>query len=780
MVDCPLYGKDDTHGIVGVVEHDDERVRVYIRDGENVSEHLEYVYPVIFTTDSGLELARAEIPAARANVVSLNGTNEYRNLLVFNSIGTFRRARRMFYRQGAAREFFAYASVADQYLMQTGRTMFKGMAPNSIRRMQLDIEAYAPGRFPQPDRDPVIIISLMDNAGWKRVLFIPPPGGRINDGPAHWERCEDERDMLERLVKYIHRRDPDVIEGHNIFSFDLPYLQARAEAHEVNFAIGRDNKAPRTYKSEKKFAERDVEYTNFLVGGRSVIDTMFLAIDWDVYKRSLPGYGLKDIARHIGAATDDRTYIAGDDIAGVWETHPEKLLDYALDDVIETKALSDRFGASVFYLTQMMPIRYQQVHLRGKAYVIQSLFVREYLRKRTALPLPEDAAQKHGGYTDIFQRGIFDDLLYADVSSLYPSIMLQYNVEPPKDELRVFRYLLERLTELRLDTKAEMKTCGPDRKEELDARQSAYKIIINSFYGGLGAGSKWLFSCVEEADRVAKTGQALLKRMIQLVELAGGDVVECDTDGVIFVAPEGIDAAGPEGAAFVRDISQRMPEGINVDLEGYFPRMLSLKKKNYALMDTSGNITIKGSALKSRGIEPFLISYMSDVIAALMDRDIRRVGEIHEAAKRGVVLQTYRPQELAKTATLKVSIEEYKRKVADGGNRAAQYEIAVRMRDLGHDIGKGSRISWIIAGERSPSRVRAYVDGVPLQLFERGTANVAYYLRRIQDTAGRFAAFFDAADFNIVFDKTPPKFTADMFGHERNLRHITTKNTRLR
>ncbi len=115
----------------------------------------------------------------------------------------------------------------------------------------------------------------------------------------------------------------------------------------------------------------------------------------------------------------------------------------------------------------------------------------------------------------MFVTGVVGPIAYADVESLYPSIMLQYGVQPAGDALGLFPRLLRTLTDLRFTTKAAAKdTDDRDEKGELDARQTAYKNIINSFYGNLGFQFA-LFNDFAEADRVAVTGQKLLRQIMQ-------------------------------------------------------------------------------------------------------------------------------------------------------------------------------------------------------------------------------------------------------------------------
>src|SRR2546430_17608341 len=77
----------------------------------------------------------------------------------------------------------------------------------------------------------------------------------------------------------------------------------------------------------------------------------------------------------------------------------------------------------------------------------------------------------------------------------------------------------------------------PEARSALDAQQSSYKILINSFYGQLGFRHA-LFSDFEAADRVATTGQAILRQIMAAIRQAGGTVIEVDTDGVLFIPPD--------------------------------------------------------------------------------------------------------------------------------------------------------------------------------------------------------------------------------------------------
>ncbi|MEM8610349.1 MAG: LAGLIDADG family homing endonuclease, partial [Myxococcota bacterium] len=101
-------------------------------------------------------------------------------------------------------EVYLPGSPEQQYLMQTGRTLFKGMAFDDLVRLQLDIEVYSPEGFPQAEvpEHRVILVALRDSTGWSRLVGNP-------------EMTEAE--VLRETLDLVKERDPDVIEGHNCF-----------------------------------------------------------------------------------------------------------------------------------------------------------------------------------------------------------------------------------------------------------------------------------------------------------------------------------------------------------------------------------------------------------------------------------------------------------------------------------------------------------------------------------------------------------------------------------
>jgi DNA polymerase elongation subunit (family B) len=749
MDDLALFGHDPTprlvaaHPLPAAGSADQARIRLYQREttGDGLSIIDVPFYPFFFLTD--IRLLQG-FPRQTLRCKTLQGDNAYRHLVVFTAWQTLWDAVRHIARvtgtrDGDPEQLYLIPNPVQQYLTQTGRTLFKDMTFDDVHRLQLDIEVWSTGSFPQAQRpeDRIILIALSDNRGWQHIV----------DG-----RRASEAAMLAELVHVLRQRDPDVIEGHNIYAFDLAYLMARCAQHHVDFAIGRDGSVPRVFASSMRFAERSVDFPVVDIAGRHIIDTYLQVLSFDVFKRDLPDYTLKTAARYFGLAAPQRTYIDGHDIARVWQEDPDRLLAYAMDDVQETARLARHLSGSTFYLTQMLPMLYGQVARIGPAAKIEALFVREYLRQRQALPCRSTGSSMAGGYTDVFVTGVVGPVVYADVESLYPSIMLTHDIRPRTDDLRLFQTFLRRLTEMRLDTKHSMQAAtAAATRSALDAQQSSYKILINSFYGQLGFRHA-LFSDFAAADRVATTGQAMLRQLIAAIRQSGGTVVEVDTDGVLFIPP---DTAQGEAAerALVQSLQTALPPGIRLSYEGRFQKMLSYKMKNYALLSYDGTLHAKGSALVSRSTEPFGKRFMREVTRLLLQEDLQGLHDLYLTTVARIVQHTWQVEDFARTETLKATAEEYQADVRSGRrSKAAAYELALaRAQATGQPVRKGDRMTYYITGT-SPTvttfaHARLAVDWDAAAPDE----NTAYYLKRLDECAQRFAPFLTAEDFPRVF-----------------------------
>ncbi len=725
-----LFGHDRRSGIVAV-EPAGHFVRLFIREGENVRIQDEPFRPFILVNDPSL-LSGCRTPCS---IRPLTGDAAFRHQLLFDSWGDCLTARDFLAHKsgkshGAADAPYLFIpDLCHQYLLSSGTTLFKGLEFEELRCLSLDIETLcAEGyEFSNPDRpeDRIVSIALKDSHGEEVVLR----GDQLS-----------EPELLRALNDAIHRCDPDVIVGHNIFRFDLDYIGTRAEQHGIRLDWGRNGSpAHRTPNSRWSLAERVIDYPRWDVYGRHIVDTYFLVQLYDIGTRTLESYGLKPVARHFGLATDDRTYLEGGAIGRTFQEDPERLYRYNLDDVRETLGIFRLLAYPWFLQTRIFPYSFQNCPLRGNATRINTLFLREYLHRGRAIPPRTAGAEPfEGGYTELAHPGIHGPIVHCDVASLYPSLMLAYRLGPAKDTLGLFQPMLAELRRFRLEAKQSARDAATDGdRHYFEALQQVFKVLINSFFGYLGT-PLHNFSDPAAAAEVTRLGRVTIKNMIALLQKEGAVPVEVDTDGIYFRPPPGCEEEGEE-LALVRRISEMLREGIDVEMDGRYRSMFAYRAKNYALLGYDGRIIIRGSSLKSRGIERYLREFMRDMIALLLNGNAAGVERLY-----GDYVGRLRSRDLpvawiSRTETLNESPASYREKLRLGRrNPSAAFEIALAAE---RPYRAGDQVSYYVCG--SGKDVTAYEQCRPIAGFNpaRPDINVPYYIEKLRNLKKRFEEF---------------------------------------
>ncbi len=632
-------------------------------------------------------------------------------------------------RQAANAPAAPYRFLGDpvhQYLLLTGRTSFGGLGFGDLRRLALDIEVLTTEghEFPSAARpgDRIVAVALADSAGFRHVVR----GDRL-----------DEPALLEECTRLIRARDPDVIEGHNIFRFDLEYLEARARLHRVALAWGRDGSPLAGRGARLQIAERTIGYRRYEVTGRHIVDTWILAQLHDAGTRDLPGFGLKDLARHFGVAAPARTYVDASQIAREFSEAPDRLMAYAGDDAIETLGIAEILAPPYFAQAQVVPFDYQSCTLRGAAAKIDALLLREYLHRRRAVPLPRPVAPVGGGHTVILQQGVARPVLHVDVTSLYPSLMLAGSIAPASDTLGVFLELLRHLRDFRVRAKRAMReTDDAGARAHLAALQQSFKILINAFYGYL-AFSSGHWNDFAAANRVTAEGRAVVTSLLDGLVKLGATPVEADTDGVYFVPPPG---QGPDAdEVLLERLGAELPPGIQLELDGRWAAMFSYKMKTYALLDARGGLLLKGSGFRSRGLEPFQRRIIEEIVRALLEGRRDEARRIVDRWLDAFVTHRVPLKVFARTETLQESVESYKERVAAGARPpSAAYELVAAS---GRAVQPGDQVSYYVTGRSAGVAVNEYARLASDWDAARPDENAEYYQAKVREIWERFRAF---------------------------------------
>jgi DNA polymerase, archaea type len=730
-----LFGSDPTPRIVAIELGDTGTVRVYRRekDGATTCETEEF-HPFVWGDGdvADLGLTNAEKLAGDAKYNWLVTTDSWKELIALrNEL------------KKAGRNFFALSDPVQHYLTHTGRTLFKQLPFEELKRMQIEVLSFAGGDLDTGADDHLTSIAASDNTGWEELIEVD---SRAIE--------ESERAAIKRLTNLIKERDPDVIEGHNLFKFDLPFLVARARKAKTKLDWGRSGGFLRSRPSRLQIAEKTIDYPKFTIEGRHFVDTFLLAQFYDVGMRSLSGFERSDVAQHFGLTTaTDISQLSGKELQRAWEDDPKRYRARALCAVRETHAVADLLSPSYFIQAQIFPYNYQDVIVRGNATRINALFLREYLRQRHSIPEMPMARGFEGGYTDIFFTGVARNVWHCDIASLYPSIMLQFDCFPVSDQLQIFRHLLTDLRAFRLQAKRDMRDAQDvAQRRYFHAMQNTFKILINSFYGYLGF-AQGNFADFEAAARVTQIGRDLLKQMIEWLKGQGAQVIEVDTDGIYFVPPEAErDAVGqtsrppsptpggqnarPTIENLRAGLAKELPPGIEVEFDEQFDAMFSYKAKNYALLTGEGEVVIKGGALKSRGLEKFQRVFLEEMIKLLMEGKPGAIPALRDEFTQKIREREWPIEMLMKTDTLQDSLEKYRQKIAGGSrNKAAAYELALTS---GRNYKPGDQISYYV--KATPKKVAAYEAAKLVTDFDpqNRDENVDYYVAKLADLMKKF------------------------------------------
>ena len=698
-----LFGHDPTARIVAV-EPSERSLIVWRREeGDRLERVEEVISPWLLTTRPDSRLG--------GGFRALED-GEFRFLYEFPTWGDFQSA--LSYVRESHVEHLAYASAVKQALVRTGKTHFKGMTMADVLRMQVDIETETLSAESAASR--ILIIAVADNRGRLETI------------------TGDESDMLRRFVALVREIDPDILEGHNIYGFDLPYLLARADALGIPLGIGRDGSTPRMGR-QRNFAIGGISrpFAPIYIYGRHVLDTFLAVQRFDWARGALSSYGLKHVAQVFGISEADRVEMPRDQIGEIFRSDPERVLTYCCHDVKETAKLAEIVAPTEFYMAQMVPDSYGASALAGQGEKINSILVRAYLAQGKGIPRPKPPRPYPGGYTEIRLTGVIDRVVKADVESLYPSIMLAERIKPESDTLDVFLPALAELTERRLDAKARARTGSGPEQQYWDGLQSSFKVLINSFYGYLGAGS-FHFNDYEAAERVTVRGQELVKQIADRLEATGSRVIEIDTDGVYFVPPESVQGEESE-RAYVTEIASTLPDGIRLAFDGRYRSMVSLKTKNYVLWDYDGGKRFTGASLRSRADERFGREFITQAVDLLLEKRTEEIGELYKQTIEDLLEDRIPIQKLARR-------ERVTDKTFTSASKTRSADVA-----MGIAIGE-----YVTVYERKNGQLGLLAD------YEANGRDhrIEYYADKLHKFASRLREAFESD-----FDRLVPRPSAD-------------------
>ncbi len=577
-----------------------------------------------------------------------------------------------------------------------------------LNKLSFDIETYNPLGAPRMDKDPIIMISYKgETKGVLTYKKIPEK--------KFVHTCKDEAEMIGEFCKIVSSEDPDVIYGYNSTNFDLPYLYERSKALRIPFEVGRG-------KSDYR-AVRHGFSSGLSLDGRTHLDLyplmrLFGIIGIVKTKK----FTLEAIYAEISKGK--KGDINRNDIWKLWDKHElDNLAEYALIDSEATYDIGENFLPLCIELSKLTGLPLFDISLATSGQMVEFLLMKESVKRGMIIPSrPHENMIKEreenpvqGAFVKLPEPGIYENLAVMDFRGLYPSIIISYNVDPymlttstdntfkspeghhfKKSPLGLIPSVLGSLVEKRIKIKSELKKHkkGTPEYTKLEARSQALKIISNSFYGYLlYARSRWYNRACGES--VTAWGRQHIQETIKKAEECGFKVIYGDTDST-FVSME--NKTKKDVLEFMEKINKSLPDQMELELEGFFPRGVFVgkktgekgAKKKYALLAEDGSFKIRGFELVRRDWSKIAKDTQRKVLEAILkegskEKAIAIVRDVIEQLRSGKVSK----EEL--TIYTQLNKDPHKYDIASPELAAAKKAIK-----KGMQIEKGSLIAFII------------------------------------------------------------------------------------
>jgi len=498
-----------------------------------------------------------------------------------------------------------------------------------LRIASLDIESYSesgafPNAFKEKDTCFQVAVTTKEfgrEGYFDRKCFCV----KQTNGP-ECESFETEREMLERLGRYLRELDPDIVTGWNIFGFDLEYLYTRAvvtvagpDAHMWGRLRGIPNELVVKHLASNALGSNDLKMVPML--GRYVFD-MFQDIKRE---HKLESYSLNNVSTHF--LKDQKIDMPVKEMFARFREGDAYKLGEVADYCIKDTELPHRISEKICMIQNLIemakatwvPLSY--LSERGQQIKVFSQLARKARELGFMIPTLYSKAtgdEKYQGATvlDAQTGAYYGPITALDFASLYPSIMRAHNlcysslVIDPRfsnvpgivyEQYGPYRFaqgvpsllpaILNELAAFRKKAKKLMAHAeGTPMEAVYNGQQLAYKISMNSIYGFTGA-TKGMLPCVAIASTVTMRGRQMIEETKNYVEehFPGAKVRYGDTDSVMVEfdvqgrkGQEAIDYSWEQGELASEQCSKLFKAPNDLELEKVYCPYFLYSKKRYA------------------------------------------------------------------------------------------------------------------------------------------------------------------------------------------------------
>jgi len=318
---------------------------------------------------------------------------------------------------------YQYAFIADE---------FKGMVDWKMEDLSiaiLDIEVGSENGFPDPylANEPITAIAIKYINGAMTVFAC---GDYTVQGDEVYIKCDDEYNLCKKFLRFWEENCPDAISGWNIKFFDIPYIVNR-----FNKILGEDETkklSPWGYINSRKTVMNNRELTAYDFVGVSTLDYIELYRWYAPGGKSQESYSLNNIC-NVELGESKISYEEFDNLHQLYKLNHQKFIEYNIKDVelvlkLEQKLKLIELGLTLAYDTKT---NYEDIFAQTRMW---DSLIYNYLFERKIIVPPKSNNSKtsafEGAYVKEVQVGKHDWVASFDLNSLYPHLMMQYNISP--------------------------------------------------------------------------------------------------------------------------------------------------------------------------------------------------------------------------------------------------------------------------------------------------------------------------------------------------------------
>jgi DNA polymerase, archaea type len=605
----------------------------------------------------------------------------------------------------------------------------------SLRVLAFNMICYGHEGSPKPDRNPVLMFSTVASNREEHQFIV--------------NEDRQDRPIIADFLDYIRHFDPDIIVSYGANTMDWSYLRSRTHKLKLHLNFDRSGSEPHTsvYGHVSATGIVNVDIADFM--------DMFPEVKVKT---------LGNFASHLGVINDQAPLLEDGLFADYWndKSKREQLVQFSLSSargVFDMASLLMDFAMQLSALTSL-PL--DQVMTAATGFRVEWFLIKQAVRVGELTPkrVEQPYIPYVGGLVLSPKPGLHENIAVLDFKSMYPNIMLTYNLSPDtyvapnmpdppsgvyiapevghrfrKEPAGFYSLALAYLIAVRGTIRLKMKNINSKTIEYkvLDARQKVVKILTNAVYGYAGwIGARWYLKPVAEA--ASAWGRDIILTSTQMAEKEGLEIVYGDTDSLF------IKYNMAKALQLQADIKRELK--LDVEISEVYNRILFTEaKKRYAglrqddSLDIVGLEVIRGDwaevakTVQRRVLEIILreqspkkaVEYVRSVVADLKNGRI----PLHD---------------LIIWKTLTKPPEDY-------AIKAPHVAAAKMLIDKGWRLTVGDKVGYVVLAKKGQlfTRVKPYVFA------ENDKIDVDYYVtNQILPVASRILSFFDVSETELL------------------------------